>query len=106
MGKKIESIVVSDMDVCAFCGRPRECIHHIFGGPNKKASDRYKLLLPLCNAHHNMSDESVHFDKDMMRQAHILGQISFEALYGHEKFMKVFGKNYKVNFNEGEPYDE
>lgn len=89
-----ESIVIDDMTVCMFCGRPREAIHHIFGGPNRRKSDRFGLIVPLCNAHHNMTNESVHFDKDMRRRVQILGQIAFESKYSHEKFMREFGKNY------------
>ena len=103
---KVKSIIVPDMDVCMFCGRPREAVHHVFGGPDRKKSERYHLVVPLCNDHHNMTDESVHFDKYMRRTVQSLGQTAFEREYGHDKFMKVFGKNYRVNFNEEEKYSE
>lgn len=41
-----------------------------------------------------MSDHGVHFDKALDLQLKQECQRRFEALYGHDTFMEVFGRNY------------
>lgn len=95
MGKQIKSILVKDMDYCIFCGKPREAIHHVFyGNGMRKLSDKYHLVVPLCNYHHNMSNESVHFNYERDLGLKMDAQLKFEKKYSHEQFMAVFGKNY------------
>jgi len=89
-----KSILIKDMSRCMVCGRPREAVHHVFGGPNRKNSEKYGLKVPLCHSHHNMSPEGVHNDKDFDLTLKKKSQKIFEQHYGHEKFMEVFGKNY------------
>lgn len=91
----MESIVTDNLDSCYICGRPREAIHHIFGGTaNRKQSDKYKLVIPLCNEHHNMSNYSVHFNKELNLTIKKLGQEKFEEKYSREEFRKIFGRSY------------
>ena len=53
-------------DSCIFCGSPYTVTHHIFPGSGRRhVSDREGCTCRLCNPHHNMSDHSVHFDKDL-----------------------------------------
>lgn len=68
--------------------------HHIFGGPNRKWSDTYGLWIWLCPKHHNMSDAGVHFNKPLDLQVKQIAQREFEDTYGHEEFMKIFGRSY------------
>lgn len=92
----MKSLLNSENGMCYICG----CIglthkHHIFGGANRKHSEDYGLFVYLCPKHHNMSDKSVHFDKGLKKWIQTEGQEAFEQIYGHEKFMEIFGKNYK-----------
>ena len=74
--------------------------HHCFGGPRRKASEKYGLKVWLCHEHHT-GNQGVHFNKEFMDELHEYAQTVFESLYGYEEFMKVFGKNYKRGeFNE------
>lgn len=68
--------------------------HHVFGAANRKWSDKYGLWVYLCPEHHNMSDVGVHFNKQFDNQLKQIAQREFEDTYGHEKFIKVFGRNY------------
>lgn len=91
---------------CHYCGRyvavPHQ--HHIFGGPNRKISDKTGLWVWLCPEHHNMSDHSIHFDSEIMDEYHRLGQKAWEDRYietsgedqekARTEFMKLFGRNY------------
>ena len=50
---------------CYFCGsRYNLHKHHIYMGANRKISDKIGAWTYLCADHHNMSDDSVHFNKD------------------------------------------
>ena len=89
----MESIILNDRK-CLYC-RTTENIesHHIFGGPNRKNSEKYGLKVWLCHEHHT-GPQGVHFNKELMDQIHNIGQLMFEAKYSHEEFIKIFGKNY------------
>ena len=94
MAKK-SSIIVDCMDNCFVCGSSYVEVHHIiYGSANRKLSDRYKLVVPLCHEHHRGST-GVHFKKDFDTYLKRLAQEKFEAVYGaNTSFQEVFGKNY------------
>ena len=68
--------------------------HHIFGGGRRELSEKYGLKVYLCGKHHNLSNEGVHFNPAFDRALKKLAQRVFEHVYGHDMFMKIFGKNY------------
>lgn len=69
--------------------------HHVFGGnANRKKSESNGLKVYLCAWHHNMSNEGVHFNKELNYRLQTFAQRKFERLHSHEKFMEVFHKNY------------
>ena len=67
--------------------------HHIFGASNRKHSERFGLTVFLCGYHHNMSDASVHFNKELDTHLKQLAQMKFEETY-NKSFLEVFGRNY------------
>lgn len=68
--------------------------HHVFFGPNRKQSEIYGCWVWLRADYHNMSSHGVHFDRELDLMLKRETQAKFEEIYSHEKFMKVFGKNY------------
>ena len=68
--------------------------HHIFQGCRRNDSEKWGCWVWLRADYHNMSDHGVHFDKAFDARLKKECQQEFESLYGHEKFMEVFGKNY------------
>lgn len=68
--------------------------HHVFGGPNRKWSEKYGLKIWLCANHHNMSDAGIHFNKALDLQVKQIAQREFEDTYTREDFLRIFGKNY------------
>ena len=94
MGKP-KSIITDDMEHCFVCGSPNIQIHHgIYGTANRKLSDKYGLVIPLCQEHHTGS-AGIHFNKDFDIALKKLAQERFEAVYGaNMRFVDVFGKNY------------
>lgn len=92
---KAKSAIVKCMENCFVCGSPYVQIHHIFyGTANRKISDRYGYVLPLCQEHHT-GQTGVHFNKDMDLHFKRLAQEHYEANHGtREDFRREFGKSY------------
>ena len=92
--KEIESALVDDLDVCFVCKRERQQIHHVFGSFNRKHSDEYKYILPLCEEHHTGTN-GVHRNKQMDIHFKQLAQRHFEQHHGtREDFINIFGKSW------------
>lgn len=68
--------------------------HHIFGGANRKLSEKYGLWIYLRADWHDMSDYGVHFNKELDTRLKIIAQRRFIEEYPHQDFVKIFGKNY------------
>ena len=70
--------------------------HHIlFGTANRRMSELYGLKVWLCPKHHNMSDEGVHFNRELDLHLKRLAQEYYEANYGCRlDFIDTFGRNY------------
>lgn len=73
--------------------------HHIFGGANRKHSEKYGLWVRICCIRcHNGGPLSIHEapnkpgGKDLMLKQE--AQRVFENTHSHEEFMRIFGKNY------------
>ena len=69
-------------------------IINVFEGRNRGNSDKYGLTIYLCSHHHNMSDDSVHFNPIYDKLLKIIGQLYFERTYD-EEFIEIFRRNYK-----------
>lgn len=94
MGKTIKSIVQYEKE-CYVCKTTLGLHkHHIFGASNRKHSEKYGLTVFLCGAHHNLSNEGVHFNKSLDTHLKQLAQERFESVYNTD-FRKIFGKNYR-----------
>ena len=90
-----KGIVVEDMEHCFVCGSPYIQIHHcIYGTANRKLSDRYGLIVPLCQEHHT-GRTGVHQNRGLDIHLKKLSQKRFEAVYGANiSFRDVFGKSF------------
>ncbi len=93
MAKK--SVVIEDMTHCFVCGSPYVQVHHIFyGNANRKISDKYGYVAPLCAAHHTGS-AGVHFNRPLDLHLKKLAQTHFEANIGtRNEFRNIFGKSW------------
>ena len=90
----MKSIIQSEKK-CFFCGQINNIHeHHIFEGRNRKNSEKFGLKVWLCGRHHNLSDDSVHFNPIYMKLLKTIGQLYFEQNY-NEDFIKIFRRNYK-----------
>ncbi len=68
--------------------------HHIYGGSRRPASDKWGCWVYLTADVHTIGAGSVHNNTELSDQLKQTCQRRFEELYGHDKFMQVFGKNY------------
>ena len=94
--KHPKSILNTQKGICFIMGTPAKTErHHIFGGPNRKHSERYGLTVELCPYCHRESRHSAHKDGMINHVLQEMGQRAFEEKIGsREEFIKIFGKNY------------
>lgn len=79
-----------DPERCFICGRYPDHVHHMLHGSRRKAADRYGLTCHLCRECHTKLHDKGEHDREL----EAIAQEAFEEIYGHDKFMTVFGKNY------------
>ena len=94
MAKKYKSIISNDLDHCYICGAPATAMHHIFNAADKKKSEKYGLMMPLCYNHHT-GPEGVHTIPGKMTVTKEFGQTMFELYYPELDFLQIFKKSYK-----------
>ena len=85
--------VIQKKKECFFCGTTTGLHdHHIFGGPNRKISEKYGMKCWLCWRHH----QEVHEKSPEMRMTlKIIAQKYFETNIGdRDLFREKFGKSY------------
>ena len=89
--------LLSDNKVCYICGTTFNLHkHHVFGGANRKRSDREGCWCYLCAPHHNMSDKGVHFDRKADLKLKRECQTRWMERNGKtiEDFIEAYGKSY------------
>lgn len=97
----MESIIQKDKDVCFLCGgnstvEPLDC-HHVFGGANRKLSEKYGLKVYLHHSKcHIFGKESVHNNIVINRELRKIAQSFAMQYYGwsEKDFIRIFGKSY------------
>ena len=66
-------------------------LHHIYGGANRKASDKWGCWCWLTHDVHMAAHDR---QQELLYQLRRECQERFEERHGHETFMAVFGRNY------------
>ena len=83
---------------CLVCHSERDLhLHHVYEGTGRrKLSDIYGLTVWLCARHHNMSDEGVHFNRELDLKIKKASQRKAMSHYSWdtETFIEIFGRNY------------
>ena len=87
--------------ICWLCGRNGNTDpldeHHIFGGANRKLSDKYGLKVYLChNRCHENGPKSAHRNAETAERLHKYGQRKAMKEQGWtiDDFRTIFGRNY------------
>ena len=96
----MKSLIQKDRSFCYLCGRngngdPLE-EHHVFGGPNRKYSEKDGMKVRLCGDRcHRNGPDAVHHNHDTDIRLKQTAQRIWENTYGtREDFMRWYGKNY------------
>lgn len=90
----MNSIIQSEKECFFTCRTDWLEKHHIFGGRNRKNSDKYGLWVWLNHYMHNEPPDGVHFNKEQMDRLHKIGQQAFQERFPDKDFLKIFGQNY------------
>lgn len=95
MAKTLNSVFTEDMDHCFFTGTAPVERHHIFGGHNRKNSEKYGFVIPLRPDLHPNGVHAGANAKEIDEQLKTMAQKYFEDHYGsREDFRRIFGKSY------------
>lgn len=88
--------IISNKKTCFVCGCGYDIHkHHIYyGTANRRLSEKYGCWVYLCGKHHNLSNEGVHFNKNLDTKLKRFCQEKWEEKRTREEFMRVFGRNY------------
>jgi len=95
-----KSIIQDDYTKCFLCGANGSYDHleehHVFGGANRKLSEKDGMKVRLCgNKCHRNGKMSVHHDAITSIKLKRIAQMIWIKKYGSkEDFMKRYGKNY------------
>lgn len=88
--KKRTSILTDDLTTCIECGRPKQHIHEIYYGKNRRTSMLYGFCIPLCFECHNEIHSNIELDMKYKK----LCQIEYETDHTRDDFIKLIGRNY------------
>lgn len=93
-----ESIIVSDMTKCIYCGKPATDVHHaIHGYAGRPMAERFGLVVGLCRKCHTVAPHAVHnnptFDEWLMG----IAEMRFNEVYPDLDFHRIFGKSHDAD---------
>ena len=95
MSKRLWSVFTDDMDHCCFTGTAPVERHHIFGGANRKNSEKYGVVVPLRPDLHPNGVYAGHSAKLIDVKLKTMAQEYFERECGtRDDFRRIFGKSY------------
>ena len=89
--------IMQEEKCCYLCGKVVGLErHHVLGGfssKNRQRSEAYGLWVWLCHECHT-GVNGAQYDKQKNWDLKVQAQKAFEALYGHDLWMRTFYKNY------------
>lgn len=95
MAKRLRSVFTKDMDHCFFTGYAPVERHHIFGGANRKKSEKYGFVVPLRPDLHPNGVFAGKDAKTVDVRLKEMSQTYWEENIGtREEFRQEFGRNY------------
>ena len=93
--KKLWSCFTDDMDHCYYTGSAPVERHHIFGGSNRRNSEKFGFVIPLRPDLHPNGVHAGNGAHQMDINLKQMAQRHFETYYGSRKdFIRVFGKSW------------
>lgn len=89
---KLYSILTEDLDHCYVCGRDRQQFHHCIGSAYRKKSEKYGLIIPICEQCHREVHDSP--NQELNRKLKADAEAKFLMTYSFETWMREFHKNF------------
>lgn len=92
-----KSILQTDKQSCFLCGSHNWLEeHHVFGGANRKISEKYGLKVHLCHWCHNEPPKGVHHNQENRQALQRTAQEKAMRHYGWtvDDVRRILGKNY------------
>lgn len=87
------SILTNDLTRCYICKKPKEDIHEIYGGANRKVSMANGFCVPLCrNCHFKVTN-----DNALALELKQICQTKYEETHTREEWFGLIGRNYVKN---------
>lgn len=86
------SIITTDLRHCYVCiekgirNIPKQDLHEVYGGSNRKRSIENGLVVPLCR--------TCHENYEVLEYLKRFVQLKYEETHTREDFIKIFGKSY------------
>ena len=93
--KLIENPMWDAGEFCVVCGSPKVQHHHVIGGTaNRRISDKYGYIIPLCAEHH-IGGTGIHRNRGLDLYWKQMAQTHFEKHRGtRQEFIREFGKSF------------
>lgn len=88
--RNMDSIITKDLVHCIHCGRVATDCHHICEGSDKRWSEEFKLMIPMCHGCHMELHNNSEMNYYYKREA----QEAFLAKYPDKRWLDYFRKNY------------
>lgn len=88
--RKRFSILTNDLDHCYICKKPKQHLHEIFYGRNRKNSMIYGCVIPVCFMCHNKIHHNWILDETLKNKC----CEKFKEVYPDLDFIDIFHKNY------------
>ena len=89
---ELKSIMTEDWEHCFVCGRERQQVHHVIGGAYRKKSEKFGLIIPICNECHREVHDSP--NQELNKKLKANAQADFQMDHTYAEWMKYFDKNY------------
>jgi hypothetical protein len=88
--------ILQDTKQCYVCGKTDIHTHEVYFGKNRNKSIEDGCCVYLCPKHHNMSNEGVHFNKQLDLQLKQSMERKWLEYYNKtiDDFIQRYGKNY------------
>lgn len=89
--------IIQDEKVCYLTGRADHIEeHHVFGGINRKNSEKYGLKIYLTQDKHKFKKGSIHMDRELSDR--VKAEVQKKAMEYYDwtvdEFRLIFGKSY------------
>lgn len=88
---EIKSIMTDDYEHCFVCGKEAQQWHHVMNKADKKKSEKYGLLIPVCAKCHSRIHDT---DEELNKQIKKIAQADFMKEYTFADWLRIFGKSY------------